>query len=329
MRLSGMGISRRHPGVKPTALVVDDHPELLRAVCALLASRFDVVATARDGLEAIDLAQRLAPDLILLDIVMPGLDGLQVAARLQELDLPSRVVVMTSHADDDDYVELAFQAGARGFVRKMRLATDLERALDHVHDGRLFLPSLGTLPTVAGSGAHAVQFHSYDGRFIQGVSDLANRALRRGHVVAVVATPAVRGRVAERLQQYGWHAGELGEYGRYHAMDAEESLAGVMRDGRPDPQRLGESVAALERLRLEAADIVDPRLTLIGEIAVPLVLDGHMEEALEIERVWNRLTRALPWLGVCCYPKACFDDLTAPQPFHEVCGEHGFISHAF
>jgi len=329
MRLSGMGISRRHPGVKPTALVVDDHPELLRAVCALLASRFDVVATARDGLEAIDLAQRLAPDLILLDIVMPGLDGLQVAARLQELDLPSRVVVMTSHADDDDYVELAFQAGARGFVRKMRLATDLERALDHVHDGRLFLPSLGTLPTVAGSGAHAVQFHSYDGRFIQGVSDLANRALRRGHVVAVVATPAVRGRVAERLQQYGWHAGELGEYGRYHAMDAEESLAGVMRDGRPDAQRLGESVAALERLRLEAADIVDPRLTLIGEIAVPLVLDGHMEEALEIERVWNRLTRALPWLGVCCYPKACFDDLTAPQPFHEVCGEHGFISHAF
>src|SRR6476469_3283796 len=107
MRLSGMGISRRHPGVKPTALVVDDHPELLRAVCALLASRFDVVATARDGLDAFDLAQRLAPDLILLDIVMPDLDGLQVAARLQELDLPSRVVVMTSHADDDDYVELA------------------------------------------------------------------------------------------------------------------------------------------------------------------------------------------------------------------------------
>jgi len=174
-----------------------------------------------------------------------------------------------------------------------------------------------------------VQFHSYDGRFIQGVSDLANRALRRGHVVAVVATPAVRVGVAERLQQHGWHAGELGAYGRYHAMDAAESLAGVMRDGRPDPQRLGESVAALERMRLEAADILDPRLTLIGEIAVPLVLDGRVQEALEIERVWNGLTRPLPWLGVCCYPMACFDDLTAPQPFHEVCGEHGFISHAF
>jgi CheY-like chemotaxis protein len=321
-------MSRRRPGVKPTALVVDDHAELLRVVCGLLASRFDVVATARDGLEAIDLAQRLAPDLILLDIVMPGLDGLQVAARLHELDLPSRVVVMTSHADDDDYVEQAFQAGAWGFVRKMRLAADLVRALDHAHDGRLFLPSLGTLPTVAGS-AHAVQFHSYDARFIQGVSDLANRALRRGHVVAVVATPAVRVGVAEWLQQYGWHAGELGAYGRYHAVDAAEALAGVMRDGRPDPQRLAESVAALERLRLEAADIRDPRLTLIGEIAVPLLVDGHVQEALEIEREWNSLTGALPWLGVCCYPMSCFDERTAPQPFHEVCAEHGFVSHAF
>src|SRR5262245_50649251 len=161
---------------------------------------------------------------------MPGLDGLQVAARLQELCLPARVVVMTSHMDDDDYVERAFQAGAWGFVQKTRLAHDLLRALDYVHDGRLFLPFLGTLPTVAESGAHAAQFHSYDRRFIQGVGDLANRALRRGHVVAVVATPTVRAGVAEQLQDYGWRVGELGEYGRYHALDAAEALAGVMRD---------------------------------------------------------------------------------------------------
>jgi len=96
MLFPGLGISRRHPDVKPTALVVDDHPEMLRRLCALLASRSDVVAAARDGYEAIDLAQRLGPDLILLDIFMPGLDGLQVAARLQEPCVPARVVVMTS-----------------------------------------------------------------------------------------------------------------------------------------------------------------------------------------------------------------------------------------
>src|SRR5262245_30370870 len=142
MPFPGTGISRRQPGIKPTALVADDHPEMLRRVCALLASQFEVVAAARDGDEAIDLAQRLAPDLILLDIVMPRLDGLQAAARLQALGLPTRVVVMTSHEDDADYVELAFQVGVLGFVRKTRLAVDLVRALNYVHDGRLFLPSL-------------------------------------------------------------------------------------------------------------------------------------------------------------------------------------------
>jgi len=153
------------------------------------------------------------------------------------------------------------------FVRKTRLAHDLVRALDHVHAGRLFLPSLGALPTVAESGGHVVQFHSYEGRFIQSVSDLANRALRRGHVVAVVATPVVRAGVAGRLQEHGWQVGDLGAYGRYHAMDSAEALAGIMRDDRPDPQSLGESVAALERMRVESADTRDARPTLIGEIA--------------------------------------------------------------
>jgi CheY-like chemotaxis protein len=299
-----------------------------RRVSEVLAPRFDGVATARDGYEAIDVAQRLGPDVMVLDIVMPRLDGFQVAQRLHELGVRTRVVVLTSLADHD-YVEQAFLVGAWGFVHKTRLALDLVGALDHVHDGRLFLPSLLTLLTVADSGAHAAQFHSYDARFVQGVSDLANRALRRGHVVAVVATAAVRAGVAGRLQQYGWHAGDSGDYGRYHAMDAAESLAGVMRGDCPNPQRLGESVAALERLRVETADSPDPRLTLIGEIAVPLVLNGHVGAALEIERVWNGLTRGLPWLGVCCYPVRGFGDLGVSRPSHDVCAEHSHVSHVF
>jgi len=300
---------------------------MLRRVSALLGSRFDVIAVARDGYEALDLAQGLAPDLIVLDIVMPRLDGFQVAARIQELGLPARVVVMTSH-DDDDYVEQAFRAGARGFVHKTRLAVDLIRALDHVHDGRFFLPSLPSLLAVADSGAHAVQFHSYDRRFILGVGDLIDRALRRGHVAAVVATAAVRAGVAERLQSHGWNVGDAGDYGRYHAMDAAASLAGIMRDGRPDPERLGDSIAALERLRVETADPADDRLTLVGEIAVPLLLNGDAHGAMEIERLWNALTRNLPWLGVCCYPLSCFADLPTPHLFHEVCAEHGAVGQA-
>jgi CheY-like chemotaxis protein len=327
MQSPGINGSRRQAAIKPTALVVDDHPEMLRRVSALLGSRYDVVGVARDGYEAIDLARSLAPDLIVLDIAMPRLDGFQVAARLQEFGLAARTVVMTLH-DDEDLVKQAFLAGARGFVHKTRLAVDLVRALDHVYEGRFFLPTLQSLLTVAGSGAHAVQFHSYDRRFILDVSGLINCALRRGHVAAVVANAAVRAGVAEQLKSYGWNVGVAGDYGRYHAMDAAESLAGIMRDDRPDPERLGESVAALERLRVETADPSDGRLTLVGEIAVPLLLNGNAKGAMEIERLWNALTRGLPWLGVCCYPVSCFADRLPPHVFHEVCAEHGAVGHA-
>jgi CheY-like chemotaxis protein len=307
--------------------VVDDHQEMRRAVSALLALRFELVGVARDGYEAIEMAERLAPDLILLDVMMPRLDGLQAAARLQELGLPARVVMMTSD-ESEGYVEQAFLAGAWGFLHKTRLATELVRALDHVHDGRLVLPSLSSLLTVGASDAHVAQFHSYNQHFIDGIGDLVSRALRRGHVIAVVATPTVRAGVAGRLRRAGWNVGEAGDYGRYHAIDAAQSLAGIMRGGRPDPERLGEGVAAFERMRVESAETPDARLTLVGEIAVPLLLNGNVQGAIEIERMWTGLTQGLPWLGVCCYPTACFADLTSSPPFFEVCAEHGAVSHA-
>jgi CheY-like chemotaxis protein len=174
-----------------------------RHLSSWLATRFDVVAGARDGYEAIDLAQRLAPELILLDLMMPGLDGFQVTDRLQELGVSARVVIMTSHDADDTFVEQAFRSGAWGFVEKARLAADLVRALDHVHDGRIFLPSLWSLLAVAEAGAHAVQFHSYDRQFIARL--VAGTSLRSSpHPRFVRASPnacrATGGRSAKRVR---------------------------------------------------------------------------------------------------------------------------------
>jgi CheY-like chemotaxis protein len=315
----------RQAGVRPSVLVVDDHPDVLRQVSTFLTTDFDVVATATDGHQAIDIAQRLVPDLIVLDIFMPGFDGFQVAYRLQELGSPARIIFMTMH-EGEEYATEAFRAGGRGFVRKTRLLVDLISALENVIEGRRFVPSLPSLLAIPDAG-HAVQFHTYDQHFIDGVGILLNGALRRGDVVTLVATAAVRVGVAERLRVDGWNVGEAGAHGRYHAVDAAESLAQIMQADCPDAERLARSVAELERIRLATAVTPEPRLTLVGEIAVPLLLNGNTHAALEIERLWSDLTRGLPWLGVCCYPMSCFADLTGREEFQHVCAQHQAVSH--
>lgn len=317
--------SERHAGFRPRVLVVDDHRDVLRQVSAFLATDFDVVAIAADGHQAIDMAQQVSPDLIVLDLVMPGFDGFQVAYRLQELGSSARIVLLTLH-EGVEYATRAFRVGCWGFVSKTRLRVDLISALKHVIEGRRFVPSLPSLLAIP-DARHTVQFHTYDQHFIDGVGNLLNGALRRGDTVALVATAAVRAGVAAQLRAYGWSVGESGEHGRYHAMDAAESLAQIMRDDRPDAERLARSVAELERIRVAKAETPESRLTLVGEIAVPLLLNGNAQAAMEIECHWNDLTRGLPWLGVCCYPMACFADLTDPERFQHVCAQHQTVSH--
>jgi CheY-like chemotaxis protein len=311
---------------RPRVLAVDDHPEILRQLSAFLAADFDVVGLASDGNQAIELALRVVPDLIVLDVVLPRIDGFQVARRLREVGSPSRIVFTTMH-DEEDYAVEAFRSGGWGFVGKTRLHVDLISALEHAIEGRRFIPTLATLFAIP-DARHAVQFHSYDHGFVNRVGSFLNHALRRGDAVALVATPAVRAGVAERLRSYGWTVGETGDYGQYHAIDAAESLSQIMANDRPDPERLAQGVEAFELIRVASAEAPEPRLTLVGEIAVPLLLNGNAQGAMEVERLWNDLTRDLPWVGVCCYPMACFADLTDPERFRHVCAEHHAVGYA-
>jgi DNA-binding NarL/FixJ family response regulator len=107
-------------------------------VSKLLRSGFDVVATAANGESAIDAVARLGPDLLVLDISMPILDGFKTAARLQESGSRAKVLFLTVH-DDPDFVDAAFSVGARGYVLKSRLGIDLVPALQEVLLGRTFV----------------------------------------------------------------------------------------------------------------------------------------------------------------------------------------------
>jgi DNA-binding NarL/FixJ family response regulator len=113
-----------------TVLIVDDHPGF-RASARRLLSRhdFDVIGEAADGREALAVADAMRPDVVLLDIGLPDMDGLEVARRLGE-DQPAAAVVLVSSRDGDDLGPLLEGVGARGFIPKAELsAAAIEKLL--------------------------------------------------------------------------------------------------------------------------------------------------------------------------------------------------------
>jgi DNA-binding NarL/FixJ family response regulator len=121
-------------------LVADDHELVRRGIRGILRARggWTVVGEAMDGREAIEKANRLKPDVAILDISMPGLDGLQATRRIREAVPSTEIVVLTMH-ESDQMVRRILDAGARGYVLKSDLATHLVKAVKNVSVGRLFL----------------------------------------------------------------------------------------------------------------------------------------------------------------------------------------------
>jgi CheY-like chemotaxis protein len=109
-------------GLMRTVLVVDDHPTFRATARALLeAEGFDVVGEAEDGRTAIAEVERLRPDIVLLDVQLPDIDGFEVAARLAR-DGAATQIVLTSSRDASDFGSLVAESGARGFVAKDELS---------------------------------------------------------------------------------------------------------------------------------------------------------------------------------------------------------------
>jgi DNA-binding NarL/FixJ family response regulator len=119
-------------------LLADDQQEMLATVARLLEVDFDVIATVENGKQAIEAAVLLNPDLLVLDISMPVLNGLEAACALKKAGFSAKVIFLT--VNQDTYiVEMALAVGALGYVFKQRLAKDLIPAIRQVLDDRIFI----------------------------------------------------------------------------------------------------------------------------------------------------------------------------------------------
>jgi len=123
-------------------LVVDDLESWRQRVCSMLETRPEirVVAEAGDGLEAVQKAQELKPDLILLDIGLPNLNGLEAAKRICQVAPDAKIVFLTQNRDRD-VVQAALSDGARGYILKADAWRELLTAVDQVVGGNYFLSS--------------------------------------------------------------------------------------------------------------------------------------------------------------------------------------------
>ena len=123
-------------------LLADDHKAMLDRVAQLLEPEFQVVGTVGDGEAVLEASARLDPDVLVLDISMPVLSGLEAARELQRTGSHAKIIFLTIH-DEPEYVRGSFEAGASGYVFKPRLGSDLALAIREALAGRSFVsPSL-------------------------------------------------------------------------------------------------------------------------------------------------------------------------------------------
>jgi len=122
----------------PSILLADDHPMMLAGLREVLDPVFDVVGTATDGYALLELAEARRPDLVIVDISMPGINGIEATRRLRGLLPETRVLILSLHTEPE-WAKAAFDAGASGYLTKDSAPKEIETAVREVLQGRFYL----------------------------------------------------------------------------------------------------------------------------------------------------------------------------------------------
>ena len=124
--------------------IADDNEPMREKLLHLLKFYFEVVGSAADGTTALEMVLLTKPDVAVLDISMPGMTGIEVAAKLKTKGSETKVVMLTVH-EDPDFVRSALNAGALGYVIKSDMATDITKAISAVCEGKVYISPNCTL----------------------------------------------------------------------------------------------------------------------------------------------------------------------------------------
>jgi len=330
--------------------VVDDYEPWRAFVASTLKSqsKLRIIGEAKDGLEAVQMAQQLQPDLILLDIGLPTINGIEAARRIREVSPKSRILFMSENRSRE-IAEEAIRTGACGYVVKGAATSELLPAVEAVlqdkrfvsvsltgpamrdleneltaHDSRGEKVITRTSPrSVETARHHEVSFYSDQRALLENVTQFIAAALNVGNAVIVVATESHRVSLFSRLDVRGLNVGAAVKEGRYVALDAADMLSAFMLNGMPDPVLFMKAFGNLIPRTAKATKVGYPRVAIFAECVHLLWAEGNAEAAIAMEKLGNQLVQAYAVDILCGYSVG--QDGMDSQIFQRVCAEHSAV----
>ena len=311
-------------------LVVDDYEPWRVFICTTLQARANVrLHEATDGLEAIHKAQELRPDLILLDISLPNVNGLH-AARLIREGLSHQKVLFVTEDRSLDIAEEALDAGASGFLVKSDAARQLMSAVDSVLEGRCFISSSLTGSLFHASSEHPdkidrheLAIYTDDAAFVGGFAKFISTALKCDGAVIAVVTEAHGADILKRLKADGLNLDDCIDRGKYIPLSVADTLPLLMRHDEPDRNYCTTVFRDLVARVRNAAGQASSCIVTCGEIAPTLLAQGNAEGAIRLERLWGEMTKTYGASTFCGYLQDAFFPMAKDKSvFESICAEH-------
>jgi len=311
--------------------------------------KLQVVGEASDGLEAVQTAQELQPNLIVLDIGLPTLNGIEVAKRIRTHAAPKSKILFLSENCSLDIAEEALRTGAGGYVVKSEAARELFPAIEAVLQDKHFVsaslsghgltespaPQSGYHPhrsnafispsNIETARHHEVGFYSDDRHFLDHLTLFIGATLTSGNAAIVVATESHRNQLIPRLQAYGPAIAEAIERGRYVALDAAEALSTFMLNGMPDPVLFMKAFSNLILTASNASKVEHPRVAIFGEGVHLLWAKGNAEAAIQVERLSNQLSKTYDVDILCGYSLGSVSGRMDEQIYEQISAEHSAV----
>lgn len=328
-------------------LVVDDNETWRRFFSTALQKRpeLQVIGEVSDGLEAVQQAQQLQPDLILLDIGLPTLNGIEAARRIREVS-PASKILFVSENRSFDILEKALSTGADGYVVKSDTGSELLPGVNAALESKRFVsaslashglaepddqsgnpqPEKVVAPFPAQKKArHEVEFYADDPRFVDGFARFIEAALKAGNTVIVIATDSHHASLRQRLAADGLNVAAEIEQGRYIPLNVTDTLARFIVDDSPDPVLFRKLAADLITEAPRAAKGEHPRVAVCGEGVHTLLAAGNVEATIKLERMWHEVASCYELDILCGYFQSAFSREESISTLERVCAEHSAV----